>query len=171
MVGGIAIALGMTAVPAEAKRPAKPTQIAPTKVRGKQRRQERRADVDRSEAGARRGILELTLGSIVLGTSGLLVSRGIWELVTSRRLANDCESGRSDALECALNPRRQGSIAAGLSFGFSAVVGVAGGFLLTRGIRIHRDYREWSRQQARIQLAPWATVRQPSAGLSLRVRF
>jgi len=153
-----------------------PTQIVPTKKSGKARRGDRRADVDRSEGGTRQGVVEISLGSVVLGTSTLLVGRGVWEIVTSRRAGDACDAGVSETLvECeVLDPRRQGAIAAGLSFGFAGVLGLAGGFLLARGLRIRRDYRDFqarSAREARLTLMPWATVRRPAGGLSLRLRF
>jgi hypothetical protein len=157
-------------LPAAAKRD-KPTQIVPTKQSGKARRQERRADADRSEGGTRRGVLELTLGSVVAGSSGLLVGRGIWELVRAPRTEQACANG-SDSVDCQFpNPGRQGRIAAGLSFGFAAVLGVAAGFLLVRGVRTHRDYRAFQAAQARVSVRPWATIQQPAGGVSLQLRF
>lgn len=170
----VALAVVLPPRPAEAKRKDGPTQITPQKRSGKARRQARRQDVDRSEAGTRRGILELSLGSVVLASSGLLIGRGAWEIVHANRTAEACAAG-SDALECqladTLDPRRGGFIAAGLSFGIAGVMGLAGGFLLARGVRINRDYREWTRANARVTLAPWVTVRRPSAGLGVRLRF
>jgi hypothetical protein len=159
-------------MPAAAARAKGPTQIEPTKQNGQARRQARRADVDRSEGGTRQGVLELTLGSVVATTSGLLIGRGIWEAIKARRTIEACDAGQ-DSLDCQLfaNPGRQGQIAAGLSFGVAAVVGVAATFLLIRGVRIHRDYREFKATQARVSVQPWATVQQPAGGLSLRLRF
>lgn len=179
VVGGLALAIAMPIGTAHAAgRKNKPTQIGPQKKNGKERRQARRNADDLSEGGARNGALELTLGSVVLATSGYLVGRGAWEIVQSRKFAEDCEAGRSDAVGCnILNPRRQGSIAAGLSFGFAAVIGVAGGLLLARGVRIHRDYRQHRRSledtpvEARVRVAPWASLRSRSAGVSLHLRF
>ncbi len=172
IIGLVAVTVTLMTVPAHAMaRKDKPTQITPGKVRGKQRRQARRTETDRSEGGTRRGVLELSLGSVVLASSALLIGRGAWEIVTSRRLAEECESGRSDSFDCFTRPRRQGGIAAGLSFGFSGILALAGGFLLTRGIRIHRDYRKWSAAQARLTVTPWARVRQPSAGVAVQLRF
>lgn len=158
-----------------AKRAKGPTQITPTKQSGKARRQSRRADVDRSEGGTRQGVLELSLGSVVVGTSALLVGRGIWEVTRIQRTIDECSAG-AFLLDCELeNPGRQASIAAGLSFGFAAVMGLAGGFLLIRGARINRDYRDFQRRskaaQARVSVQPWASLRRSSGGLSLRVRF
>lgn len=171
LVGSIAASIAVVPRPATAKRTKGPTQITPTKQSGKARRQSRRADVDRSEGGTRQGVLELSLGSVVTGTSLLLVGRGIWEVGRIQRTIDECNAG-AFLLDCELeNPGRQGSIAAGLSFGFAAVMGLAGGFLLVRGARIHRDYREFKAAQARVTVQPWASVRRPSGGLSLRVRF
>lgn len=158
--------------PAEAKRAKGPVQITPDKQKGKERRRARRADVDRSEAGTRRGVLELSLGSVVAASAGLLVGRGAWEVVRARRIEDDCAMG-SAAIECELftRPGRQARIAAGLSFGFAGVLGLASGFLLVRGIRIHRDWREWHAQNARLSLQPWASLRHRGGGLSLRLRF
>jgi hypothetical protein len=168
----LALAVMAMPTPAAAKRtPKGPAQIVPDKQSGKERRQARRADVDRSEGGTRQGVLELTLGSVVAATSGLLVGRGIWEALRVRRTNEACDAG-SGSLDCEFpNPGRQGQIATGLSFGFAAVVGVAAGFLLVRGVRINRDYREFVAARARVSVLPWATVQQPAGGLSLRVRF
>lgn len=172
LVALLAAAVAMVPMPAAAKRaPKGPTQVVPTKPSGKERRRERRADVDRSEGGTRQGVLELTLGSVVVGTSGLLVGRGIWEIVQSRRTDRLCEQD-VESIDCQFpNPGRQGKIAAGLSFGFAAVLGVAAGFLLARGVRIHRDYREFKAAQVRVSVQPWASVRAPAGGLSLQLRF
>lgn len=170
----VGLAVATIAVPprlAEAKRKDGPTQITPQRQSGKTRRQERRAEeLERSEGGARQGVLELTLGSVVLGTSALLIGRGGWEIVEGRRQAEECAAG-SDAIACALDPRRNAGIAAGLSFGVAGVLGLAGGFLVTRGVRIRRDYLEWKRAHARLTLHPWATMTRPSGGLALRIRF
>lgn len=169
MLVGLGISLAMMPRPAAAKRG--PLQITPEKQKGKERRQARRADVDRSEGGTRRGVLELTLGSIVGATSGLLVGRGVWEVIRAGRIEDECATG-SDAIECTfVRPGRQARIAAGLSFGFAGVLGLASGFLIVRGIRIHRDWREWKAEQARVSLSPWASVRDRGGGLSLRLRF
>jgi hypothetical protein len=173
----LAVAVATMPVPAAAARTRNrdrnggPTQIVPAKQSGKERRQERRADVDRSEGGTRRGVLELTLGSVVAGTSGLLIGRGAWEVVQSRRTDRACLQG-SQSIDCGFaNPGRQGKIAAGLSFGFAGVIGLAAGFLLARGIRINRDYREFTAARARVSLQPWASLRQPAGGVSLQLRF
>jgi hypothetical protein len=171
----LAAAVATMPLPAQAKRAKGPTQIVPTKQSGKERRRDRRADVDRSEGGTRQGVLELTLGSVVAGTSGLLVGRGIWEIVQARRTEQLCADG-GGSIDCQLaNPGRQGRIAAGLSFGFAAVLGVAAGFLLARGVRINRDHREFQRKsqsvRARVSVQPWASVQRPAGGLSLQLRF
>jgi hypothetical protein len=171
LVGLMGISLVMMPRPAAARRDEGPLQITPEKQKGKERRQARRADVDRSEGGTRRGVLELTLGSIVGATSGLLVGRGVWEAIRAGRIEEECARG-SDTIECTfVHPGRQARIAAGLSFGFAGVLGLASGFLLVRGVRIHRDWREWKAQSARLSLRPWASIRDPSGGLSLRLRF
>lgn len=167
----VVAAVSTMPMPAAAKRAKGPTQIVPTKQSGKARRQDRRADVDRSEGGTRRGVLELSLGSVVAGASGLLIGRGIWEIGEARRTEDACNEGR-DLIDCTFaNPGRQGRIAAGLSFGFAAVLGVAATFLLVRGVRINRDYRAFQAAQARLSVRPWASVRQPAAGVSLQLRF
>lgn len=157
--------------PTHAKRNRGPTQITPEAKKGKERRQARRSETDHSEGGTRQGVLELSLGSVVVGTSALLVGRGIWEAVRIERTVEACEAG-SLALDCAFNnPGRHVGIAVGLSFGFAAVLGLAGGFLLTRGVRIHRDYRKFQAAQAQVSVQPWASVQRPAGGLSLRLRF
>jgi len=170
------MALALGPMPAEAKRPKEgPVQFVPDAKSGKERRTARRdGSIDRSEAGSRRGILELTLGSVVGATAGALVGRGAWEIVRARRIEETCATGTGTAIECSfISPGRQGRIAAGLSFGFAGVLGLASGFLLARGVRIHRDYVEWTRKNGRAQLGVrgWASVQQPSAGVSLRIRF
>ncbi|MEM9453517.1 MAG: hypothetical protein AAGF11_05010 [Myxococcota bacterium] len=167
----VGIATVIAPAPVEAKRDKGPVQITPDKPKGKDRRRARRADVDRSEAGTRRGVLELTLGSVVGATAGLLVGRGAWEIVQARRIEEECAMG-SLAIECSFaRPGRQGRIAAGLNFGFAGVLGLASGFLLVRGIRIHRDWREWQARNARLSVQPWASTRRRSGGMSLRLRF
>ena len=174
VVAGLVAALVLAPGPAQAKRKG-PVRFVPDAKKGKERRQARRDEtVDRSEAGSRRGVLELALGSVVGGTAGLLIGRGVWEIGQARRIEEACLMG-GDALECTFaSPGRQARIAVGLNFGFAGVLGLASGFLLARGIRIHRDYRTWVREnptEARLTVQPWASVRQPGGGLSLRVRF
>ncbi|MEM7153752.1 MAG: hypothetical protein AAF799_12970 [Myxococcota bacterium] len=169
VVGGTMVAI---AAPVRTAHAAKPTQIVPQKKKGKERRQARRADIDRSEGGERRGVLELSLGSVVLATSGLLVGRGIWEITTSRQRAIDCQNGTISGPECTvLSPETNGAIAAGLSFGFAALLAGTSGFLLARGIRINRDYRKWKANNVAFSVRPWASVRRPAGGVSVSLRF
>ena len=167
----LAAAVATMPLPAAAARKKGPTQIVPEKQSGKERRQERRADVDRSEGGTRRGVIELTLGSVVAGTSGLLIGRGGWEIVQARRTEQACNQG-SQSIDCGFaNPGRQGRIAAGLSFGVAGVLALAAGFLLARGVRINRDYRKFTAAQPRVSLLPWGSVQRPAGGVSLQLRF
>jgi len=171
IVAAVGIGLTLAPRPAAAKKRG-PVQITPEQPKGKERREARRTTDDRSEAGTRRGILELTLGSVVAGTAGLLVGRGIWETVRAGRIEEQCAMG-SEALECLTfdRPGRQARIAAGLNFGFAGVLGLASGFLLVRGVRIHRDWKRWHEQNARVQLRPWASVHGRGGGVSLGLRF
>lgn len=177
LVGMVATALALPSRSAQARGKDGPTQITPDKVRGKERRKARREAVDRSDGGARQGVLELSLGSVVLGGSALLIGRGAWELSQAQRLVDACRAGTSSSLECfaPFDPKRDAAIAAGLSFGISGVLGLAGGFLLVRGVRIRRDYLKWKRESStarvRLSVQPWAAVRQRSGGLTLRLRF
>ncbi len=175
VAGLVGATLVLAPAAAEAKRKKGPVRFVPDAKKGKERRQARRDKTnDRSEAGSRRGVLELSLGSVVGATAGLLIGRGLWEIGQSRRIEEDCAAG-GEALECTfVSPGRQAKIAAGLNFGFAGVLGLASGFLLVRGVRIHRDYRTWVRNnpsEARLTVQPWASVRRPGGGLSLRLRF
>ncbi|MCA9707394.1 MAG: hypothetical protein KDK70_16200 [Myxococcales bacterium] len=171
VVAGV-VAVSLVTMPGSARaKDEGPVQITPEQPKGKERRQTRRADVDRSEAGTRRGVLELTLGSVVGATAGVLVGRGGWEIVRARRIDQECASG-SDAIECTFErPGRQGRVAAGLNFAFAGVLGLASGFLIARGVRTHQDWRRWQARSARVSAQPWATLREPGGGLSLRLRF
>lgn len=174
LAGLVGLSIGVVPRPAAAKRKG-PLQIVPEKKKGKERRRGRRAkDVDRSEAGSRRGVLELALGGVVAGTAGLLVGRGAWEIVRADQIEQECAMG-GQAIECTfVSPGRQARIASVLNFGFAAVLGLTSGFLIVRGVRINRDYRKWvtnNPPEARLRVQPWATVRNPGAGLSLQLRF
>lgn len=148
---------------------AEPVRVVPKRKRGKERRAERRAK-DWSEGGQRRGILELTLGSITAGVAVLLVARGGWELHQAAVLRESCDEGSLD-VACQLdNPTSGSKIAAGLSFAFAVPVGIASGFLFARGARTHRDYKSWKATQERaVSWSPYAT--RDGAGLVVRARF
>lgn len=148
--------------------PEAPTRIVPAK------KKPRRGvipppGVDTSEAGTRQGALEITLGSLLIGLSGVLVGRGIWEIPRARALEDACAAGTTDDPACELeNPGRTGRISAGLSLGFAVPIAIAGSLLLARGVRIHRDHRTWHRAH-RVALAPWVGSR--GAGFGLWARF
>lgn len=166
-LAGLALALAAS-FPAHAG-PEAPTRIVPAK------KKPRRGvipppGVDTSEAGTKRGALEITLGSLLIGLSGVLIGRGIWEIPRARALDDACAAGTTDDPACDMleNPGRTGRISAGLSFGFAVPIAVAGSLLLARGVRIHRDHRKWHRTH-QVGLAPWLGSR--GAGLGLRARF
>lgn len=159
--------MAMTATPPPLL--AAPTRVVPPKKTRKQRRAEQRQR-DMSEGGQRRGIIELTLGSLTLAMSAVLIGRGAWELTQAAKLRDVCESGDAP-LECLVDdPARGGQIGAGLSFGFAVPFAVAGGFLVARGARIHRDYGKWKRAQApEVSLIPYGGT--TGGGVRLRLRF
>ncbi|SRR5690606_3632964 len=168
MVLGAVLALAPVQARAEMKDP-EPVQVVPERKRGKERRAERRAK-DWSEGGQRRGILELTLGSITAGVALLLVGRGGWELHQAAVLRDTCDEGSLD-VACLLDDPTAGSrVAAGLSFAFAVPVGIASGFLFARGVRTHRDYKAWKARQSRtVSVHPHAGPH--GAGLVLHGRF
>lgn len=144
--------------------------MVPPKTTRKERRAAR-ASRDLSEGGERRGIIELTLGSLTAALSAVLIGRGGWELARAAALEGSCESA-DPPLECMWDePARGNRIAGGLSLGFAVPFAVASGFLLARGVRIHRDYRRYERTQGRsaLTIAPWGGP--AGGGLQLRVRF
>lgn len=150
---------------------AAPTRVVPQKKTLKQRRAARN-DRDLSEGGSRRGVIELTLGTLTAGLSVVLIGRGGWEIARAKEIEQRCDSGEGDLLECGLGkPGRDNRIAAGLSFGFSVPFAVASGFLFARGARIHRHYKTWKRNQtaASLTLAPWAGP--TGGGIHLHVSF
>ena len=158
------LVLGATPMRAEAA----PTRVVPPKKTRSEKRAER-TQRDFSEGGTRRGVVELTLGSLTAATSLLLIGRGAWELSQARELENACESP-NPPLECELDgPARGNRIAGGLSLGLSVPFGVASGFLFAYGARIHRDWRKHQRAGAHMRFTPWAT--RTGGGMHLRLRF
>lgn len=155
-----------TATPAHAKRDT-PTQIVPAKK--KPRRGWPAPGVDTSEGGTKRGALEITLGSLLLGLSGVLIGRGIWEIPRAKSLEDRCAAGTTSDPACELeHPGRTGRISAGLSFAAAVPIGVAGSLLLARGIRIRRDHRTWHATHE-VALRPMLGPR--GFGLGLEARF
>lgn len=169
---GIGVLAAAIAVPQPASarpaKPGKPTQVVPAKK--KKKRGWPGPEVDTSDAGQRRGALEITLGSLTAALAGVLIGRGAWEVVSARRLEEDCAAGRSDDMACDFwdNPGRPGRIGAALSFAAVVPVGVASGLLLARGIRIRRDHRKWHAQHA---VAVRPVVGPATAGLVIGGRF
>jgi hypothetical protein len=161
------VAVPQSAAARRGKRAKKgPTQIVPTK---KTKRSKPAADTDTSEGGTRRGVTELALGSITGAVSLLLIGRGAWEITEVKRLRRECEDLDSSDLGCAMrNPPLHPGLAAGLSFAFAVPLAVASGLLLSRGIRIHRDYKA-HRRDAEVALGPWTPA--GGGGVMLRGRF
>lgn len=152
--------------PAHAKRD-KPTQIVPAKK--KPRRGWPAPGVDTSEAGTKQGALEITLGSLLLGLTGVLIGRGIWEIPRAKTLEDACAEGTSDDPACDLeHPGRTGRISAGLSFAAAVPIGVAGSLLLARGIRIRTDHRRW---HAAHDVAVRPVLGPRGFGLAIEARF
>jgi hypothetical protein len=146
---------------------AAPARVVPPKKTRAEKRIER-AQRDYSEGGDRRGVIELTLGSLTATMSAVLIGRGAWELARASRFEDACESF-DPPLECALgNAARQNRIAGGLSLGFAVPFAVASGFLFAYGVRIRRDYRSHQRD-AKLSLAPWGG--RGAGGVRLHLRF
>jgi hypothetical protein len=127
---------------------------------------------DLSLGGTRRGGIELALGSITALITGVLIGRGVWEVVTAARVKRRCAGEIAvDDPECGvlLKPGRAGQIAAGLTFGFAVPMAIASGFLFRRGIRMRRDYRRFVAQQHAVAFSPWGD--RTGGGVSLRLRF
>ena len=162
----VAGAIAFAALPVAA---ADPVVVAPVKQTPKERRAARKTK-DMSEGGTRRGILELALGSVALAGSAALIGRGVWEIVEGRKLEDECNRFISNNSECgAPNPSRDSEIGAGLSFGFAVPLAVAAGFLLARGLRIERDYKEFRRKNPEVAVFPQAGS--TGGGIVLRLRF
>lgn len=159
--------LAMPVVPASlrAEEP-RVKRIEPAPRNARERRAQRRTE-DASEGGRRNGILELTLGSIATTVSAVLIGRGGWELARADEAREHCDDGSIDPACSSTNPARGNYIAAGLSFGFSVPIAIAGGLLLARGVRIHRDYR--AHRAREVTVRSWGSA--DGAGLSVRWRF
>lgn len=136
---------------------------------------------DLSRGGTRKGGLELALGSITAVVTGVLIGRGIWELVRAQRLADRCQAQLAEASQGAAldtdfdercfderRPGIGGRISGALSLTFAVPLGVGAGFLLAHGVKVHRDYRRFVQQRS-ASLLPWAGP--TGAGLGLRMRF
>jgi hypothetical protein len=152
--------------PAAAKRD-KPIQVGPPK------RAKAPKDADLSKGGTERGGLEFALGSIAAVLSGVLIGRGTWELVKADELEKDCAASDSDNPECTgvfgSRPWRTARIAGGISIGLSVPMAIASGFLLRRGVRVHRAWTKWHAQERAVALHPWAG--RDGGGLRLMLRF
>lgn len=146
----------------------RPTRIVPAKK--KPRRGWPARGVDTSEGGTKNGALEITLGSVLLGLTGVLIGRGIWEIPRASKLEQACAADTTSDPACTTlrHPGRTGRISAGLSLGFAVPIGVAGSLLLARGVRIHKDNRAWHRAHD-IALRP--VVGSRGVGLVLEARF
>lgn len=161
--------------PAHARR-RDPKVVIPPKSELKHREPE-----DLSRGGTRKGGLELTLGSITAVVTGVLIGRGIWELIRAKRIADICRSqlsvleqdvGTDVELDArCFDERRPGlgsRISGALSLTFAVPLGVAAGYLFAHGVRVNRDYRRFVQQRS-AALLPWAG---PSGGgLGFRMRF
>ncbi len=158
------------ATPDAAAKREKIPQVTP----GKRARPARPADLSRG--GERRGGIEFALGSVTAALTGVLVGRGIWELVAAERAAKRCANGGTDP-SCAdlidPKPGRGGRISGGLSLGFAVPVAVASGFLFRYAVRIRRDFKRFEREHpgaARdVALSPW--LGRTGGGVALRLRF
>ena len=126
-----------------------------------------------SEGGTNRGILELTLGSMVALASVALVANGAYQIAAGVDRRAFCEMSGQVCSLSGDSPTLRFS-AAGLSFAFAIPVAVGAGFWLRRGVRVHRDYRA-------VRTAAGATARRGwvipfvfprgMAGLAARVVF
>lgn len=169
-VRGITLASALGSMLLSSPALAGPTRVVPPKKTRAQKRAEKEQR-DFSEGGTRRGILEMSLGGLAAGMSGLLIGRGAWELARASSLEEACRSA-SPPLECELgSPARHNHIAGGLSLGFAVPFAVASGFLFAYGVRIHRDFRKHHQAHdvARLSVAPWGG--RAAGGLHLRLRF
>jgi hypothetical protein len=132
---------------------------------------------DLSRGGERRGGIEFALGSVTAALTGVLIGRGIWELVIADRAAKKCANGGTDP-SCPPDlidpkPGRGGRISGGLSLGFALPVAIASGFLFRYAVRIRRDFKRFEREHpgaARdVALSPW--LGRTGGGVALRLRF
>jgi hypothetical protein len=166
LVGAIVVAGMLTwSAPVSAKR-SKPTQVvAPKRAKAK--------DADLSKGGTQRGGLELALGSITAVLSGVLIGRGVWELVNANRIEKECADDASSDPNCTgvlgARPWRMARVAGGLSLGFAVPMAIASGFLFRRGVRVHRAWKAWHAQGRAVAVTPWAD--RQGGGFSLRLRF
>ena len=164
-----------TAKPSQAAKKRKrkadePTQIVPAKQKRRDERRQRRAEfeADPSRGGERRGVTEITLGSVSAALAGLLIARGAWEVRNGQETKRKCEEGESEDLACERpNPGNGGFIAAGLSFALVVPFAVASGFLIARGVKINRAYKAWKAHEGSVA----ATPLHRGAALTLRFRF
>ena len=157
----VPLAGAITCAPAaEAKRKKVAQVVAPKK--------ERPREVDLSKGGTQRGGLEFALGSITAVLSGVLVGRGVWELVNAERIADACAAGETNDPTCQLDakPGRAGRVAGGLAIGFAVPMAIASGFLFRRAVRVHRDWKTW---HARAGVTAWGD--RTGGGVGLRLRF
>lgn len=162
----LTVALLATSIPRALA--AKPTQVEPTRKRGKERRAERRSR-DMSRGGTEDGTFEFVLGGLTAAVTAVLIGRGIWELTQIDETRKACENGGTEAACLGDNPGRGNQIAAGLSFGFAVPLSVATGFLFSRAVRARRDHRAWHEQHPEVSLHP--SVGPRGGGLALQLRF
>lgn len=165
--GVLTVAIGL---PDAAAKREKIPQVTPAK----RSRPARPADLSRG--GERRGGIEFALGSVTAALTGVLLGRGIWELVIAERAVDKCADGAASST-CPPDPidpkpGRGGRIAGGLSLGFAVPVAIASGFLFRYAVRIRRDYKRFERESAAsrdVALSPW--VGRSGGGVGLRLRF
>ncbi len=131
------------------------------------------ADDDLSRGGTRRGILEYSLGGVTAAVSVALIAFGSVQFYRAQQIQAFCDQPATfDSPECSSllgNPVLNARISGGLSLGFSIPLAIASGFLFRRAFRIHRDYKTYSRKQAKVSWAPTGSPGQ--IGGVLMVRF
>lgn len=163
--GAVALAVVLASPSAMARREKTP-QVTPAKGR-------RAAPVDLSRGGERKGGIEFALGSITAVVAGVLVGRGVWELVNARRVADECAAGTTSDPTCSLDarPGRGGTVAGSLSLAFAVPLGVASGFLFRHAVRIRRDHARFHRERegSPVAVSPW--FGRNGGGAWLRLRF
>lgn len=122
-----------------------------------------------SEDGTDSGVLVLGLASVTLATAGALIAFGAVQIKRGQDKQEVCNI--DPALnECQIDRPVVRFASAGLSFGLSIPVAVAGALWMRKGVRIRRDYKAFHQGQ-KVETRVIGQVGRGGANVGLRLRF
>lgn len=122
-----------------------------------------------SEGGTDSGVLVIGLASVTLATAGALIAFGAIQIQRGRDKQEVCDI--DPALnECQIDRPVVRFASAGLSFGLSVPVAVAGALWMRKGVRIRRDYKAFHQGQ-KVETRLIGQVGRDGASAGIRLQF